>query len=220
MGWKTRSGLIARRVPWLQAVAGSTLFLAALALALLVPLLASAGGPSAAAAADDSPPTDRLIIKYRATHAGAAATAAAADRAELHRPAQDAAARLGLRLQLLRVGALDAHVMRLERRMAHADVERLARDIMATDPAVEYAEPDRILKPMLTPTDTQYGQQWQYFESIGGLNLPAAWDKATGTGVVVAVIDTGYRPHADLAANIVPGYDFIADTFVWDRART
>ncbi len=28
------------------------------------------------------------------------------------------------------------------------------------------------------------------------------------------MIDTGYRPHADLAANILPGYDFISDTFV------
>ena len=34
----------------------------------------------------------------------------------------------------------------------------------------------------------------------------------TRAGVRVAVIDTGYRPHADLAANIVGGYDFIADT--------
>jgi serine protease len=29
--------------------------------------------------------------------------------------------------------------------------------------------------------------------------------------VVVAVIDTGYRPHADLVANILPGYDMIND---------
>ena len=203
--------------PWPQAVAGSALVLAALA--LWMPQAAHAGGPSAmvaasSAGADESPPTDRLIVKYRATQAGSAATAAASERAVLHRPAQDAAARMGLRLQLLRVGALDAHVMKLERRMAHADVERLARDIMATDPAVEYAEPDRILKPMFTPNDTQYGQQWHYFDNIGGLNLTPAWDKSIGTGVVVAVIDTGYRPHADLAANIVDGYDFIADTAV------
>jgi serine protease len=132
----------------------------------------------------------------------------------LHRPAQEAAARTGQRLQLLRIGALDAHVMKLERRMAHADVQRLAREIMAADPAVEYAEPDRILHALFTPNDTQYGQQWHYFEATGGLNLPAAWDKSTGSGVVVAVIDTGYRPHADLAANILPGYDFINDTFV------
>ncbi|MDX1695908.1 MAG: S8 family serine peptidase, partial [Ketobacteraceae bacterium] len=34
---------------------------------------------------------------------------------------------------------------------------------------------------------------------------------ATGQGVVVAVVDTGYRPHEDLLANILPGYDFISD---------
>ena len=208
--------------PLPQSLAGC-----ALALALAVPLAANAGGPFGApgapaapsAGAGDALPTDRLIVKYRASQAAAAAAASTADRAALHRPAQDAAARMGLRMQLLRVGVMDAHVMRLERRLPHAEVERLARDIMANDPTVEYAEPDRILQPLFTPTDTQYGQQWHYFEPSGGLNLPPAWDKGTGVradgqSVVVAVIDTGYRPHADLAANLVTGYDFIADTFV------
>jgi serine protease len=189
-----------------------------LALALTGPQALAGGpnaGPAAAAPGADEPlPTDRLIIKYRSTLPAAAATAGAAERAVLHRPAFDAAARIGVRMQLLRVGALDAHVMKLERRLAHAEVERLARDIAAGDPAVEYAEPDRILTAQLTPTDTQYGQQWHYYEATGGLNLPPAWDKSTGSGIVVAVIDTGYRPHADLAANIVAGYDFIADTTV------
>jgi subtilisin family serine protease len=31
-----------------------------------------------------------------------------------------------------------------------------------------------------------------------------------GCGVVVAVVDGGYLPHADLAANILPGYDFVS----------
>jgi serine protease len=54
-----------------------------------------------------------------------------------------------------------------------------------------------------------YSQQWHYYEAKGGLNLPAAWDKSTGAGINVAVIDTGYRPHADLSGQILPGYDFI-----------
>jgi len=190
--------------------------LTALTLACL-PLTASAGGPAATAAtpAATSPvPTDRLIIKYRNGTAGASTAATTADRTLLHRSAQDVAARLGLRLQLQRLGAFDTHVMRLDQRLPHSTVEQLARDIAAADPNVEYAEPDRILQALFTPNDTQYGQQWGYFEATAGINLPAAWDKSTGTGVVVAVIDTGYRPHADLAANILPGYDFIIDTAV------
>ncbi|MEO1574237.1 MAG: S8 family peptidase, partial [Pseudomonadota bacterium] len=53
-----------------------------------------------------------------------------------------------------------------------------------------------------------------YFENTGGMRLPTAWDSSTGSGVVVAVIDTGYRPHGDLNANLLPGYDMISNTFV------
>src|SRR5699024_6536472 len=44
----------------------------------------------------------------------------------------------------------------------------------------------------------------------GGMNAQKAWDASTGKGVVVAVIDTGYVDHQDLADNVVPGYDFIS----------
>lgn len=191
----------------------AALALAALALA---PSLATAGGPDASAArqaAGDEPlPTDRLIIRYKAGVAGSARSAPEADRARLHRRAQDTTSRFGHRLQWLRTGGLDAHVMKLDGRLSHAEVRRIAQEIAAADSNVEYAEPDRILHALATPNDTQYGQQWQYFEARGGLNLPSAWDLSTGTGVVVAVIDTGYRPHADLAANIIAGYDFIKDS--------
>ena len=47
---------------------------------------------------------------------------------------------------------------------------------------------------------------------MGGINAFAAWDVTTGSpGVIVAVVDTGYLPHADLAGRILPGYDFISD---------
>lgn len=61
------------------------------------------------------------------------------------------------------------------------------------------------------PDDTFYPNQWHYYESTGGINLPAAWDEQTGSNVVVAVLDTGYTNHSDLVPNVLPGYDFIGD---------
>jgi len=45
--------------------------------------------------------------------------------------------------------------------------------------------------------------------------LPQAWDISTGNpSIVVAVIDTGHRPHVDLASCIIGGYDFISNPLV------
>jgi serine protease len=90
---------------------------------------------------------------------------------------------------------------------------QLVKEIAASD-NVEYAEPDRMLKATFTPNDTYYNLQWHYYEAAGSINVPTAWDVSTGRNVTVAVIDTGYRPHVDLATNIVGGYDFISDPFV------
>jgi serine protease len=86
--------------------------------------------------------------------------------------------------------------------------------MMARDPSIEYAEPDRIMTHMATANDPYYAQQWHYTDATGGLRLPTAWDKSTGTGVTVAVIDTGYRPHADLSGQFLAGYDFISTATV------
>ena len=167
--------------------------------------LLSAG---AAAQAADAGWTDRIIVKYRTTAIDAAAQTTQS------RGAQLSAQRFGIGLNRVRVTALGSQVLKADRRMSQSEAEALARDIAASDPNVEYAEPDRMMQRTLTPNDARYNEQWHYFESAGGINAPAAWDKSTGSGVVVAVIDTGYRPHADLAANLLPGYDFISDTFV------
>jgi serine protease len=153
--------------------------------------------------------TDRIIVKYR----GAGPVSALAQSQQM-RGTDAPAARFGVSLNRLRTTALGSQVLKADRRLSLAEATRLAADIAASDPNVEYAEPDRILRRTLNPNDTRYNEQWHYFEATGGINAPSAWDKSTGAGVVVAVIDTGYRPHADLNANILPGYDFIGDTFV------
>jgi serine protease len=163
---------------------------------------------AAAAQAADAGWTDRIIVKYRTVPADVAGQTTQA------RGAQLSAQRLGVGLNRVRTTALGSQVLKADRRLSRAEAEALARDIAASDPNVEYAEPDRMMHKSLSPNDTRYNEQWHYFEATGGINAPAAWDKSTGSGVVVAVIDTGYRPHADLAANLLQGYDFISDTFV------
>ena len=171
--------------------------------------------PLAASAAEAGGFTDRIIVKYRSTESGNAATAAGAAAADAQvRGADMAAARLGVQLSRLHATALGSQVLKVDRRLSIAEATQLAHDIAASDPRVEYAEPDRMLHALLTPNDTRYNEQWHYFETTAGIDAPAAWDKATGSGVVVGIVDTGYRPHADLSGQILPGYDFISDTFV------
>jgi serine protease len=106
-----------------------------------------------------------------------------------------------------------AEVFRVGRDMTDTEIAALIADL-SSHPAVEYVEQDQLLQTTFTPNDPLYNQQWHYFEPVGGANLPGAWDLTTGVGVRVGVIDTGYRPHVDLAANIVGGYDMISDPFI------
>ncbi|MFB6654163.1 S8 family serine peptidase [Streptomyces microflavus] len=97
-----------------------------------------------------------------------------------------------------------------------ADTDDLA-DALATfraDPDVAYAVPDRrAFAAAVTPNDTKYTDQWDLTDATAGMNVPDAWDKATGKGVRIAVLDTGYAAHSDLSGNIVAGHDFITNRY-------
>jgi serine protease len=84
---------------------------------------------------------------------------------------------------------------------------------LSDDSSVEYAEPDRLRRPLFVPNDTFYHQQWYMFEDAGGMRLPDAWDRERGVAnIVIALLDSGILNHNDLApARLVPGYDFISD---------
>ncbi len=102
-----------------------------------------------------------------------------------------------------------ASVFRFNGMQSVAKLEKMAQKLRAKGYIVDI---DRKMQPLLTPNDTHYGVQWHYSDATGGINAPAAWDITNGAGVKVAVLDTGYRPHADLAANIVGGYDFVSSS--------
>ncbi|MEU4727599.1 S8 family serine peptidase [Streptomyces sp. NPDC023588] len=164
--------------------------------------------PAAAPAATVAPtaPVENLIVGYKSSASEASSNSAAADDASAKGKKAGKKAKFDRRL------GTGAALVSLGGTVAPAD----AADVMAqfrADPDVAYVEPDsRAYPTAITPNDTEYAKQWDLFEPTAGMNVPAAWDKTTGSGVTVAVIDTGYVAHSDLAANIVAGYDFIASS--------
>ena len=155
---------------------------------------------------------DQFIVKYRSGTAERSSSAAI-DRG-LQRASQGltrSKAGQAVALKHFRRMSLGADVVRANRALSRSDAEALMRRI-AADPNVEYVEVDVRMYPILSPNDSRYADQWHYFGATAGINAPAAWDKSTGSGIVVAVVDTGRTPHSDLDANTVAGYDFISNT--------
>jgi len=113
----------------------------------------------------------------------------------------------------LRRMSLGADVVTTSRKLRTEEAELLMQQI-ASNPNVEFVQIDRLLKHTLTPNDTRYAEQWGYTDADAGIRADQAWDIATGTGIIVAVLDTGHVSHSDLNANIVAGYDFISDATV------
>lgn len=180
-------------------------------------LLAAAGVSAQASEAAPSAPkmTDQFIVHYRATSFSAAAAARSPERRERDRQrAERVVSRFGATVAFRRDGHDGSSVFRASRALTPEQIRTLSSEMAAADAEVLSVEPDLVMLPQWVPSDSQFASQWHYYEAVGGINLPAAWDRSLGAGVRVAVIDTGYRPHADLAANIVGGYDFIADTAV------
>jgi len=186
----------------------------ALAVAMTIALSTAFTGSAAAAGRVDTAGLhaasetsfDRFIVKYRA------GTSAAAVENTLANAGRGAAKALSVgHLRKLAVGA---DVVQSNRALDRAEAESVMRQI-AADPNVEYVEVDRLMHPSMTPNDPHYTTyQWDMQTSTGGIRADQAWNTTSGSGVVVAVLDTGYTNHSDLVANILPGYDFISSKTV------
>ena len=71
---------------------------------------------------------------------------------------------------------------------------------------IEWIEPVRQVAALgSAPNDPYYGYQWNM--SLQG--VPLAWDNSTGSGAIVAVVDTGVTSGPDGIPNLLAGYDFV-----------
>jgi len=100
-----------------------------------------------------------------------------------------------------RIGSLDIQVVTLPPKAS----EKAIANALKHSPHIKFAEPDAIVPSAYVPNDVYYPNEW-HLPIIGA---PAAWDIARGSGVTVAVLDSGIDPtHPDLASQLVPGWNF------------
>ncbi|MBP2216012.1 S8 family serine peptidase [Arthrobacter sp. CAN_C5] len=117
---------------------------------------------------------------------------------------------LGIPVEELRPTGDGAVVLEAVESLTEDQVQEVVTALEARSD-VEYAEVDHFATLMAAPDDLMYPFQWSLFEAQGGMRVEQAWNTSTGSGITVAVIDTGSTNHSDLTANTVSGYDFISD---------
>jgi serine protease len=82
----------------------------------------------------------------------------------------------------------------------------LKKSKLATE--TEYIEPNYLYFAFEVPNDPEYNKQW----NLRSINVESAWDETKGSGVTVAVIDSGVSLVPDLKdTKFVKGYDFVND---------
>jgi serine protease len=154
-------------------------------------------------------PVQRFIIKYKDE-----SQIKASQSTKIKNMMTRLSEKSGVPLRHIRNMALNnRHVINLEKAQ-DSDKFLAMMKILKSDPNVLSIQEDALMQPNLVPNDTFYDLQWHYHEATGGMNAEAAWDTHDGTGVVVAVLDTGITDHSDLNANVLAGYDFIDDLSV------
>ncbi|HEX5694099.1 MAG TPA: S8 family peptidase, partial [Arenimonas sp.] len=167
---------------------------------------------------------ERFIVKFDDNHVAAKSGAApmdavvhAANRALLGMgmaKAGGAPAELPATASYLRPMSMGAEVLGVSRKLDRAAAEAVLSEI-AKLPGIESVQVDWLLKAHFVPNDPfLYGYQWGFYLPGVSINAEQAWDVADGSGIRVAVLDTGIVNHSDLNANIVAGYDFISSAAI------
>jgi len=173
--------------------------------------------------AQEDPGGARVIVKYKSQGPLMQALAARGTAAAKAGPQMASAIgrRLGLALRDGRVVDARIQVVRGDASMSSSALAAL----LAADPDVEYAVPDRRRRALAAPNDPLYpanatnspvSGQW-YLRApdttiVSAANAVGAWATTTGSpAVVVADLDTGARyEHPDLVGKLLDGYSFVS----------
>jgi thermitase len=132
---------------------------------------------------------DRLLVRFNQNVADA-------DLADVQRKAAKLGA--GAARPLARVG--NSYLIDVS---GAPSLEAAAKALIAADPRVRSAAPDRVVHTQETPNDPLFGQQW----NMTKIQAPSAWNRTHG-GQNIAILDTGISAHPDLESKIVARKDF------------
>lgn len=185
---------------------------------------------------------NRFIVRYRddtptaPVVAGQAAAVAMARAARL----QSSLSIQAPKVTYKRTMAIGAHVISTSRKL-NASESAAFMQAIAADPTVAYVQPDVLRHAIgikapaaFVPNDKLFDKyQTDYLPgdgmptsagtsvpNWGGANITGAWNLADGSGVTIAVLDTGIVKHADIdTSSADDGYDFIGDGLVSGRAK-
>jgi len=100
-----------------------------------------------------------------------------------------------------KVGQSDLYIVDLP---ANASAKAVAAQL-AHHPHLKFAELDFRVSSGFIPNDPYYGSEWH----LAKIGASSAWDVSQGEGVTIAILDSGVdNTHPDLAAQLVPGWNF------------
>lgn len=156
---------------------------------------------------------------------------AAAERSEIEAVLDPVSRLASVPLEPVRRLATGGWLVQARTPVSRSQAQAVMREL-ALDPAVAHAQPDYVYQ--IASNDPNEISQWHLtavtdpgYDCMpaatcrqAGANVEAAWSYSTGSGIVLAVLDTGYTAHPDLAPNLATpnyttgkvGYDFVSNS--------
>jgi len=125
---------------------------------------------------------------------------------------------LNIKTSYVRSTALDASVVTTSAELTPAQAQQYMNALSANSKVASvspdmrrYATVDHTSAEPVKINDPKMNRMWS-LTGEKGVSALEAWGTTRGKGVTVAVLDSGITAHPDLDANVLPGYDFIAES--------